>query len=332
MALLVTGLREAFKEEADTAISSIGGDAWVVPVGREGPFTEFYDMGRASVERIGAVPGVRRAGAVSLLPVAIHKGSDLKILTVVGHELGGLGEPLPDEGRRARAPGEVVADRTLGFHLGQTLKVQGHRFKMVGLVSGLTFGGGNPLVYLPREDLEALVGTSVTKAVVIRGTPRASAGLKVLSRAQVRDDLLRPLQSADSAINNTRLLLWLVAAAIVGAVMYMSALERVRDFAVLKAVGATTRTLVFSLATEAVIACLLAAALAIGFAQLLLPIFPLPITFTVGAYAVLPVVAVVVGVVTSLAGVRRAVRTRSGHGLRGYLIANLQIHDPTIDC
>ncbi len=114
--------------------------------------------------------------------------------------------------------------------------------------------------------------------------------------------------------------------------MYMSALERVRDFAVLKAVGATTRTLVFSLATEAVIACLLAAALAIGFAQLLLPIFPLPITFTVGAYAVLPVVAVVVGVVTSLAGVRRAVRTRSGHGLRGYLIANLQIHDPTIDC
>ncbi len=204
MALLVTGLREAFKEEADTAISSIGGDAWVVPVGREGPFTEFYDMGRASVERIGAVPGVRRAGAVSLLPVAIHKGSDLKILTVVGHELGGLGEPLPDEGRRARAPGEVVADRTLGFHLGQTLKVQGHRFKMVGLVSGLTFGGGNPLVYLPREDLEALVGTSVTKAVVIRGTPRASAGLKVLSRAQVRDDLLRPLRSADSAINNTR--------------------------------------------------------------------------------------------------------------------------------
>jgi putative ABC transport system permease protein len=310
MALLVTGLREAFKKEADTAISSIGGDAWVVPVGKEGPFTEFYDMGRASVEEIRAVPGVRRADAVSLLPVAIHKGSDVKILTVVGHELRGLGEPLPDEGRRARKPGEVVADRTLGFHLGETFKVKGHRLTTVGLVSGLTFGGGNPLVYLPREDLQALVGTSVTKAVVIKGTPRAlPKGLKVLSRAQVRDDLLRPLRGADSAINYTRLLLWLVAAVIVGAVMYMSALERVRDFAVLKAVGATTRTLVLSLATEAVIACLLAAALAIGFAQLLLPIFPLPITFTVGAYAVLPVVAVVVGVVASLAGVRRAVRT-----------------------
>jgi putative ABC transport system permease protein len=107
MALLVTGLREAFKKEADTAISSIGGDAWVVPVGKEGPFTEFYDMGRASVEELRAVPGVRRADAVSLLPVAIHKGSDVKILTVVGHELRGLGEPL-----RMRAAAHVSRVRS----------------------------------------------------------------------------------------------------------------------------------------------------------------------------------------------------------------------------
>jgi len=39
-----------------------------------------------------------------------------------------------------------------------------------------------------------------------------------------------------------------------------------------------------------------------------LPIFPLPITYTLAAYAALPVIAVVVGVLASLAGVRRAVR------------------------
>ena len=50
-------------------------------------------------------------------------------------------------------------------------------------------------------------------------------------------------------------------------------------------------------------------ALAIGFANLLVPIFPLPITYTTSAYAILPVIAVVVGVLASLAGVRRAVRT-----------------------
>lgn len=312
MALLVTGLREAFKTEADTAINAIGGTAWVVPVGTEGPFTGFYAMDGSDTERIRSVPGVRRADPVALLPQTIRSGSDLKILTVVGHQVGGLGEPRPEEGRRARARGEVVADRKLGFDLGETFTVRGRRLTTVGLVSGLTIGGGNPMVYLPIEDLQDLAfnGASLIKAVVITGTagslPRE---FKVLSLGQVRDDMLRPLSSADSAINNTRVLLWIVAAVIVGAVMYMSALERVRDFAVLKAVGATTRTLVFSLAAEAVIACILAAALAIGFAQLLLPIFPLPITYTVGAYAVLPVVAVVVGVLASLAGVRRAVRT-----------------------
>jgi putative ABC transport system permease protein len=312
MALLVTGLKEAFKTEADTAINSIGGTAWVVPAGSEGPFTGFYAMGGADTDRIRTVPGVRRADPVSLLPQTIRKGSDVKILTVVGHQLGGLGEPPPDEGRRARASGEVVADRKLGFDLGETFTVRGRELTIVGLVGGLTIGGGNPLVYLPIEDLQALAfnGASLIKAVVITGTPRAlPREFKVLSREQVRDDMLRPLSSADSAINNTRLLLWLVAAVIVGAVMYMSALERVRDFAVLKAVGATTRTLVMGLAAEAVIACIFAAALAIGFAQLLLPIFPLPITYTVGAYAALPVVAVIVGVLASMAGVRRAVRT-----------------------
>jgi putative ABC transport system permease protein len=39
MALLVTGLKEAFKAEADQAIASIGGDAWVVRAGPEGPFS-----------------------------------------------------------------------------------------------------------------------------------------------------------------------------------------------------------------------------------------------------------------------------------------------------
>jgi putative ABC transport system permease protein len=134
-------------------------------------------------------------------------------------------------------------------------------------------------------------------------------GLKIMSKAQVQTDLLRPLETADRSINTTRILLWIVAAVIVGAVMYMSALERVRDFAVLKAMGGSTRVLVISLAVEATVACLVAAGLAVAFARLLQSTIPLPITITSGAYAALPLVAVLVGVVASVFGVRRAVRT-----------------------
>jgi putative ABC transport system permease protein len=310
MALLVTGLKQAFKTEADRAVDSIGGDAWVVPAGTEGPSTSLNFMPAGSWNQIRAEPGVRRADPVLLVPQTIRKGSDTKQLVAVGHQRHGLGEPPPEEGRRSRRAGEVVVDKKLGFGLGDTFTVSGSKFTAVGLVSGHTIGGGQPMVYVPIEDVWALLHDGmVAKAVVITGTPRhLPEGYKALSRQEVRDDALRPLRSAESAINNTRLLLWLVAAVIVGVVMYMSALERVRDFAVLKAVGATTRTLVLSLAAEAVLTCLIAAALAIGVAQLLLPIFPLPITYTLGAYAALPVIAVVVGVLASLAGVRRAVR------------------------
>ena len=312
MALLVTGLKQAFKTEADQAITSIGGDAWVVPAGPEGPFSSGLNfMPEGSWDQIKAEPGVRKADPVMLVPKTILKGSSLKTLWVVGHRRHGLGEPPPEEGRRSRARGEVVVDKKLGFGLGDTFTVSGSKFTAVGLVSGHTMTGGQPMVYVPIEDLWALLrlGTPV-KAVVITGTPHGLPHkYKVMSQGQVRDDMLRQLRTAESAINNTRLLLWLVAAVIVGVVMYMSALERVRDFAVLKAVGATTRTLVLSLAAEAVLTCLIAAALAVGIAQLLLPIFQLPITYTLGAYAALPVIAVVVGVLASLAGVRRAVRT-----------------------
>jgi putative ABC transport system permease protein len=42
-------------------------------------------------------------------------------------------------------------------------------------------------------------------------------------------------------------------------------------------------------------------------AQVLKPLFPLPVTMEVGAYFVLPLVALVVGILASLAALRRAV-------------------------
>ena len=46
-----------------------------------------------------------------------------------------------------------------------------------------------------------------------------------------------------SSVNLIRVLLWFVAAMIIGTMTYLSALERLRDMAVLKAIGASTRQL-----------------------------------------------------------------------------------------
>jgi putative ABC transport system permease protein len=116
------------------------------------------------------------------------------------------------------------------------------------------------------------------------------------------------MDGARTAIDLIRVIMWIVAAVIIAAVTYVSALERVRDFAVLKAVGGSSRTLALSLAVQAVLASLLAALLGAGLAQVLAPAFPMPVVIERSVYLALPVIAVVVGVVASLTALRRAVR------------------------
>lgn len=102
-------------------------------------------------------------------------------------------------------------------------------------------------------------------------------------------------------------LLWVVAAMIVGSMIYMSALERTRDFAVFKAVGVPTRSILAGLAMQAIIVAVLAALLGGVLSVLLGPLFPMRVDIPRIAFVLLPVVAVTIGVLASLAGLRRAV-------------------------
>jgi putative ABC transport system permease protein len=312
MALLVTGIREGFRTEAQRMLDGMGGDTWAVTSSSSGPFTGSEPMLAVTADDLGREAGVRRADPVVISSRPVRMGNEFRSVHVIGYRVGGLGAPTPVDGRPVAASGEAVVDKKLGLGVGDTLNVGGRQVKVVGLVSDRTYYGGTPSTYVPIEDVQALVykGAPLSTAIVMEGRPLTAAeGLKFMSKEQVQGDLLRPLGTADRSINTTRILLWVVAAVIVGAVMYMSALERVRDFAVLKAVGGKTRVLVTSLAFEAMVACLAAAGLAVAMARLLAPTIPLPITITTDAYLALPVVAVVVGVIASLFGVRRAVRT-----------------------
>ena len=94
---------------------------------------------------------------------------------------------------------------------------------------------------------------------------------------------------------------------IVGSLVYLSALERLRDFAVFKAIGVPTRSILAGLALQAVVVALLAAVLGVILAQLLAPLFPMTVVIPASAYLALPLVAILVGLLASLAGLRRAV-------------------------
>ena len=62
-----------------------------------------------------------------------------------------------------------------------------------------------------------------------------------------------------NSITIVAIMLWIVAALVVGSAIYLSALERLRDFAVFKAIGVPTRDIAGGLALQAIVVALLAA-------------------------------------------------------------------------
>jgi putative ABC transport system permease protein len=310
MALLLTGLANSFRVEVTNTVDSVGADGWVLPAGSTGPFTSFGTLPLETVEAVASLPGVEQADPLAIVPTTTSVDGEVRSLRLMGHRLGGLGTPPLAEGRAAERPGEVVADQRLGVDVGGRIELGDARLTVVGVTEGLTLLGGTPNVYASVDDVRdiAFQGAPLVTTVVTVGTPNdLPSGLTVLSSDQVEADTVHAMADAISSIDNSRALMWVVAAIIVAALMYVSSLERLRDFAVLKSLGSSSRLLFFGVAVQAVIIALLAAAFAVVASQFLEPIFALPIVLPPSAFLALPVVAVAVGLLSSLVALRRAI-------------------------
>jgi putative ABC transport system permease protein len=310
MALVLAGMAAGFRVEAERTQAGIGADAWVVPTGVPGPWTSFRTMPASLAVAVAKEPGVRAAAPLIHLRQSVHRGSKLVDVNVFGHEVGGLGEPPAAEGSVEDGPGQVMVDSKLGVHIGDRIVIGRWTYRVTGVVHGMTATSGIPTVWMPLEDAQTMGfgGQPLATAIITKGVPhRVPAGLVVVSNDAAIEDSLRPLESGIQSISSSKAFLWVIAAIIIGAVVYLSTLERVRDFAVLKAVGASSKDLFLGLAAQSVVVALVSAALAIALAQLLAPLFPLTISIPWSAYALLPMVALVVGLLASLVGLRKAV-------------------------
>ena len=229
---------------------------------------------------------------------------------MIGAVPGGVGSPKVDDGRARCRSGEIAVGSRLGKNIGDTVQMGSKTLRVVGIVNGSGLYGGMPNVFLTLGDVQALTFGSAPlfTSIAIRGHPHGSIpGVRILTIAQTKKDLLQSVGAGRQTINFIVAALWLVAACIVGSVIYLSALERVRDFAVFKATGTGTAALLGGLAVQAVIVSLVAALIGAVLALLIAPSFPMPAEIPSSSFVILPVVAIVVGCLASLAGLRRAV-------------------------
>jgi putative ABC transport system permease protein len=310
LALLITGISASFHNEVGRVVNAFHADNWVIAKNASGPFTSSVLIPVSAVDELRSKnPDVTAAAPIAILRFTV-KTSRLRDINIIGAVPGSIGVPKVADGRAPAQSGEILADRALGVSVGKRLTIAGKQFTVVGRTSGFSYFAGTPAVVMTLKDAQDLFLHSVpfASAIVVRGTvSNPPAGMHAVTNAQAIKDLRRPLESATGTITILQVLLWIVAAGIIGSVLYLQAIERTRDFAVFKATGVKSSSLVSGMALQAIILAILAAAVAIILGYLLAPTMPMTVSIPTSTFYVLPIVAVIVGLISSVSGLRRAV-------------------------
>lgn len=312
LALLLSGLASGFGTEVSQTVDGFGASTWLLSNGAGGRITAFAAFPERDARDIAGQSGVQDVSPVLMvLSQVAHAGNKVLTVNLVGVDPDKLGDPTATAGHTLNGPNQVVVDDQLGVAIGSTLVMNGGELHVVGTVTDRTLLGGTPMIYTTLKSAQAMVihGQPLITALLSRGIPTVvPAGFTKYTPAQISALTLSQMQGAVSSVENLRLLMWILAAIIVGALLYVAALERQQDFAVLKALGASSLALYGSLLLEAIIVTLTATVLAELVANALTPIlFSEPVDIRFSAYVTLPVIAIAVGAVASLTALRRVV-------------------------
>ena len=311
MSLVMSGLAASFPNETRRMDQRLGAGVYLADASANGPFYS------GSVIAMSLAP--TGSAGVLFAVTSIEGESGPEQAGLFGVEPGKLGNPRVSGGRTLQSNGEAVVSTKFGKRVGETLTLASLELTVVGLTNDVTIFGGQGTVFLTLHDAQLLrtggqpVATMFLAPV---GTP-TPAGLKAFTAAQARADLLRPMLSATDSVTFVTILLWIVAACIIGSVVFLSAMERTRDFAVFKATGASTQAIAVGLVAQAVVLALVASLVAIALGLVMAPFFPMPVEIPLSAIAFLPVLAIAMGCLASLIGLRKAMKVPPGLAFSG---------------
>ena len=284
--LAMIGIYNGLVSDALAVVKAPTADVWVVEAGTKGPFAEASSIPVDTRDAVARMPGVAEAGAVNYQNVeAPHAGHTLR-LYVVGYEPGRPGGPQAiAEGRGIGASHfELVADRKTGLLPGETIRLGRSRFTVVGLVEGAMNSGGDPAVYVTLADAMALqteldpaaqrvqaargavsVKSASVAAVIARMAPGADVDLltatvrqwkHLAAMTQVEQEELLLASVVDKARRQIGLFLGIllsVSAVVIALIIYTMTMEKLKQIATLKLIGAPDRTIIALIVQQALI-------------------------------------------------------------------------------
>jgi putative ABC transport system permease protein len=261
--LLILFLFGVYRGVSRGAIEYIAGnkaDIWVLQKHRNNILRSMSIMPEAYTRPVRKVYGVRQVSPMLLLIAAISHEGDSNSVSVylAGYDLK-TGQGAPNkivQGRLPAADGEIVLDEALAqrlkFHLGEAARVNDSLFRVVGICSGsnmfviqyafASLGSVQALTAFPGLISAMMVQTDhVTPADSIKaGILAALPGeVAVFDRAEFINNNRKEMDTGIVPMLYTNAIIGaVVLLAVLTLILVIMILERRRDLAVMKALGA----------------------------------------------------------------------------------------------
>jgi putative ABC transport system permease protein len=348
--LAMIGIYRGLVVEALTIARAPAVDLWVVESNTRGPFAEISRIPGNTREAIARIAGVDAAGSVTYQTVeSEHMGNKLR-LYVIGYEpTRPGGPPVIIEGRGvARSHYEIVADRAAGLVLGDRVALARSMFTVVGLTQHQVSSGGDPAIYVTLQDAQKLqfdLAPSAARlklargeggstrdtvnAVVARLHPNSSseAVASTIKRwkhlaaiTQEAQENILTLSLVDRARRQIALftgLLLVVSAVIIALIIYTMTMEKLKQIATLKLIGAPDRTIIGMIVQQAMALGFIGFAIGGALIVNIQDYFPRRVVLEPDNVVILGAIVFVVCLLSSVLGVRAALRVDPATALGG---------------
>lgn len=337
-------------EDATALVRAIGADLWVVEADTVGPFAESSRIPGDTREMVARIHGVAEAGSITLQNVQLDRAGRKVRLQVVGYEPGRPGGPVQIAvGREImRSHYELIADRQTGLKVGETVRLGRNDYTVVGETRGVVTLSGDSIVYVTLRDAQQLQfeltppaarreaargaqreQTNLVNAVVARLAPEVPSEevaetirrwkhLAVLTDQQQQDFLtINVIERARRQLGIFMAILTVVSIVIIALIIYTLTMDKIREIATLKLIGAPNRTIVGLILQQALLMGLASYFAGTAMVYVFKGWFPRRIVMLPEDIAALFGVVVVVCLLASVLGVRAALRVDPGRALTG---------------
>jgi len=257
LVLLLQGLWNGQLVQITAYEDHVGADLFVAQQGTESILGDLSMVPLGALEQVAAIPGVQRADPVHIHYTVFDLHGQKEFVLLVGSDPGGLGGPWElSTGRPAETVGEAVLDRTFAEEhdlvVGTEFEMGRRTFRTVGLSEG-TRSWMTSLVFVTTDTAREMTGGDgiVTYLLVQTDQPDA-VGAAIRAETGLEPLLPAALAKSDREIlagimeGPVLLMIGIAFAAatlVVALTVYSGVVERLREYGIIKAMGAGRGTI-----------------------------------------------------------------------------------------